>query len=95
MSKEEPAWKAELRSAVLNAVIDSENQRGLRWTPTTDAVVATLEPHIKAAEQRGREAALREVADVFTADAERSDEPRRTEILGAVAYLLRNRADNQ
>ena len=54
MSTEGPAWKAEPKSAVLNAVIDSEKFRGVRWTPTTDAVMEAVGPHIKAAEERGR-----------------------------------------
>lgn len=66
MSKEEPAWKAELRQDILNAAIAVNtayrDHRVQPWTPMTDAVMATLAPHIKAAEQRGREAALRKAA---------------------------------
>ena len=69
MSTEEPAWKAELKSAVLNAVIDSEQFRGVRWTPTTDAVLEAIVPHIKAAEERGRQQALREGATRLRARA--------------------------
>lgn len=64
MSEVEPAWRAELRKDILAAAIavNTAYRRGevQPWTPMTDAVMSALEPHIQAAEQRGREEGLRQ-----------------------------------
>jgi hypothetical protein len=75
MSTEEPAWKAELRRAVLDAVNTSEDDYDISesMTPTTDAVMAAVGPHIQAAEERGRQeaATARSYAARWAAEDER------------------------
>lgn len=58
MSEEEPAWRAELREAI-HGWDPYETEPPLRME---GGLLDTILPHIQAAEQRGREAALREAA---------------------------------
>ena len=58
MSTEEPAWRAELRGT-LEAITEMAFEKG---PGLTEAGLDLAVPHIQAAEQRGREAGLREAA---------------------------------
>jgi len=71
MSTEEPAWKAELRQQITEALARAD---GHRWIHITDARRAVLTeayaakvdallPHVQAAEERGRREALRKAAE--------------------------------
>lgn len=62
MSTEEPAWKAELRKAVAPwAPYETKQPDDSDEYP--EGLMATLLPHIQAAEERGRREALREAAE--------------------------------
>jgi hypothetical protein len=69
MSKEEPAWKAELegRIADLFRVKDNALPEWTRMTRTADAlgalIVDLVAPHILAAEQRGFQAGVNKTGD--------------------------------
>lgn len=76
MNEEEPAWRAELEARVadLFRVRGGELPEWTRMIRTADAlgslIGGLMEPHIQAAEQRGREAALREAAERIRAYVE-------------------------
>lgn len=57
MDEEEPAWRAELREAL------DERFPYVRNTVTRDAIREFVTEQIEFAEQRGRQEALREVAE--------------------------------
>lgn len=64
MSAEEPAWKAALSADVECAIGLNQDCGGAEGVRVLrDHVLEDLEFHIQAAEQRGREAALREAAE--------------------------------
>lgn len=63
MSKEEPAWKAELREELRIALGASDIENVYVRRRAHDAVFPSMMEAVKAAEQRGREAALREAAE--------------------------------
>lgn len=94
MSAEEPAWKAELEMDIARSLKASGIHEIRARVMARDAVLPAAWAAVKAAEERGRREALNQAADDFTADAWRSDEVRRTEILGSVAYLLRLKAES-
>lgn len=59
MDEEEPAWRAELREAL------DERFPYVRNAVTRDAIREFVTEQIEAAEQRGRQEALREAANEF------------------------------
>lgn len=63
MSKEEPAWKAELRGT-LEAITEMAFEKG---PGLTEVGLGLVLEHIKAAEQRGREAGLLALGDAYEA----------------------------
>jgi hypothetical protein len=69
MSKEEPAWKAELEARVadLFRVQDGKLPDWTRMVRTADALGSLIgglvEPHIRAAEQRGFQAGVNKTGD--------------------------------
>lgn len=93
MSKEEPAWKAELRQDILNAAIAVNtayrDHRVQPWTPMTDAVMAALAPHIKAAEQRGFQAGANKTGDSVGRLREQLRDMREKTFRDAADHLVR------
>lgn len=96
MSTEEPAWKAELREELRIALGASDIENIYVRRRAHDAVFPSMVEAIQAAEQRGRREALEQAAYEFSEDASRArgTEPRRAEILGGVAYILRVSAES-
>jgi hypothetical protein len=68
MSEEEPAWRAELERDIARSLIASGIHEIRSRVMARDAVLPPVWAAIQAAEQRGREEALKERVDGLKAD---------------------------
>lgn len=87
MNTEEPAWKAELREAL------EERFPLIRNAVTRDAIRVFVAEQIQAAEQRGREAALREAAAELRESIGTTDYPHETDWVSRYVAGWRHAAD--